>query len=103
MHHLWKRSATKSTKLTQLQKSQLFRHNSRTHGIYTIEKEICRQPFGILKYIIRTKRGSGIQSVPTTIITNTTTTTDKNTITPAPTLSQRKVRLNALSHRTHQS
>lgn len=105
MHHLWKQSATKSIKFTPLQKAQLFRYNSRTRSIYTVNKEICRQPFGTSKYIIRTKRSSGIQSVPTTIntstYTDTTTSTFSSTSTQIP--PQRKSRLTALSHRTHNS
>lgn len=105
MHHLWKRSATKSTKFTPLQTAQLFRYNSRTRSIYTVNKEICRQPFGTLKFIIRTKRSSGIQSVPTTINTDTDTVTSISTISFTSTQipPQRKSRLTALSHRTHNS
>lgn len=97
MHHLWKRSATKSTKFTKSFKAQSFhRRNSRIQGIYTSKKEICRQPFGAF-INIWTEYSSGFTLAPTIAITYTATSSPSSP--PPP---QRNTRLNDLSYRTHQ-
>lgn len=87
MHHLWKRSATKSIKFTQPLKAQFIRYNSRIRGVqYTDKKEICRQPFGTFNYI-RTECSCGYTLAHTFTYT----------------LPQRNNNNNNLPHRTHQS
>lgn len=94
MHHLWKRSATKSIKFTQSSKTQLIRNNSRIQGIYTSNREVNRQTFGAFSNIW-TEYNSGF-----TLARTIATIATPSSLRPPP--PQRNTRLNDLSYRTHQ-
>lgn len=98
MLHLWKRSATNSTKFTQPFKAQLIRHNSRIQASNTCKIEIFRrQIFGAFRYIL-TKYSSGITLAPPITIA---TTIIANPSSLSPSSPQRNTRLNNISHTIH--